>query len=157
MRAQPALIALLLLSTNAFAAELCVRSPSAAARTLYEVHSNFIFSGASSPPLSQAFAQAVQANLDEQRRAGDSGLIDWNYWTSAQDGEQSETAKVVSAKATGRRAQVILEYKFYPSHHEKHQVKRSTVTLSRTPDGCWLVDDLQNGNRSVMSYLRTSQ
>jgi hypothetical protein len=157
MRALLTSFLLVLLGSNAFAGDLCVRSPSTAARALYEAHGDFIFSGASSPPLSQAFAQAVRANLDEQRRTGDSGLIDWNYWTSAQDGEQSKTAKVVSVKATGRQAQVILEYKFYPSPQEQHQSKRSTVKLSRTPDGCWLVEDLQNGKKSVMSYLRPSQ
>ncbi len=107
------------------------------------------------PPVKlEAFAQAVRANLDEQKRTGDSGLIDWNYWTNAQDGEQSKTAKVVSVKATGRQAQVLLEYKFYPSPQEKPEAKRSTVKLSRNPDGCWLVEDLQNGTKSVMSYLR---
>ncbi|HOY80140.1 MAG TPA: hypothetical protein PLN33_20170, partial [Hyphomonadaceae bacterium] len=157
MRTRLTSIFLLLVGSNAFAGDLCVHSPSTAARALYESHGSFIFSGASSPPLSEAFAQAVRANLDDQKRTGDSGLIDWNYWTSAQDGEQSRTAKVVSVKATGRQAQVILEYRFYPSPHEKHQAKRSTVKLSRTPDGCWLVEDLQNGKKSVMSYLRPSQ
>ena len=148
---------LLLLGSNAIASGMCVRSPSTAARVLYEAHVDFLFSGASSPPLSEAFAQAVQANLDKQSRTGDSGLIDWNYWTNAQDGEQSETATVVSVKTSARQAQVVLEYKFYPSPNKKHLAKRSTVKLSRTPEGCWLVEDVQNGKKSVMSHLRPSR
>lgn len=157
MRARLTSFFVLLVGSTSFAGDLCVRSPGTAARALYEAHRDFIFSGAPSPPLSEAFAQAVRANLDEQRRTGDSGLIDWNYWTSAQDGEQSKTAKVVSVKANGREAQVMLEYRFYPSPHERHQAKRSTVKLSRTREGCWLVEDVQNGKRSVLSYLRPSQ
>jgi hypothetical protein len=157
MRARVTSFLLLLLGSNAFAGDLCVRSPGAAALALYDEHRDFIFSGGSSPPLSETLAQAVRANLDEQRRTGDSGLIDWNYWTNAQDGEQSKTAKVVSVKATARQAQVILEYKFYPSPQELRQVKRSTIKLSRTREGCWLVEDIQNGKKSVMSYLRPSQ
>jgi hypothetical protein len=157
MRTRVTLFFVLLLGSNAFAGDQCVRSPSTAARALYEAHADFIFSGSLSPPLSEALSQAVRENLDEQRRTGESGVIDWNYWTNAQDGEQSQTARVVSVKATGRIAHVLLEYKFYPSPNQKPEAKRSTVRLSRTAEGCWLVEDLQHGKKSVMSYLRPSQ
>jgi hypothetical protein len=147
----------LLLCSAAVASEPCTQRPSTAARALYESHGDFIFSGAPSPPLDEAFALAVRRNLNEQRRSGDSGVIDWNYWTSAQDGEQSKTAKVVSVKVNALQAQVVLEYKFHPSPNEKPQSKRATVYLSSTPNRCWLVSDLKVGKRSAMSYLRSSQ
>ena len=86
---------------------------------------------------------------------GESGLIDWNYWTNAQDGEQSKTAHIASVKVSGSRSQVVLEYKFYPSPGEPHELKRSTATLYQTSGGCWLVEDLQNGEKSVTSLLRS--
>ena len=147
-------LALLLFGSPVVAAEPCERTPSSAARALYEDHQEFILSGAPSPPLSETFARAVKSNLDEQTRTGDSGLIDWNYWTDAQDGEQSKNAEVAAVKVNGRQAQVTLKYKFYLSPTERPKTKRAIVKLSRTAKGCWLIEDLQNGSKSVMSYLR---
>jgi hypothetical protein len=145
---------LLLCGSRAIAGDICVRNLGSAALALYENHQDFIFSGGRSPPLSDALAAVVNANLDEQKRTGESGLIDWNYWADAQDGELASNAKVSSVIAHGRRAQVELAYKFYPLPGEKPRTKRAIIKLSRTSQGCWLIDDVQHGKRSVMSYLQ---
>jgi hypothetical protein len=124
---------------------------------LYESHKEFIFSEASSPPLSQALAQAVNENLAEQLRTGDLGSVDSNYWTDAQDGEQSMYAKIVSFVGSGARAKVTLAYKFLPSPTEKPLPKQAVISLSRTSKGCWVVEDVRRGNRSVMTYLKRPQ
>ncbi|MDC8771716.1 hypothetical protein [Roseateles albus] len=131
----------------------CLRSPSSSALALYEKHQDFIFTGAPSPPLGEALANAVEANLAEQRRTGSSGFIDWNYWTDAQDGEQSRSAKVTFAKVKGAQAQVRISYYFLLGPGEKQMLKQAVVQLSRTHHGCWLVEDVLRGQRSVMSYL----
>jgi hypothetical protein len=131
----------------------CLRSASGSALAFYEKHQDFIFTGASSPPLSEALAKAGGENLAEQRRTGDSGLIDWNYWTDAQDGEQSRSANLAFAKVKGTQAQVHISYYFLFGPGDKQVLKRAVVRLSRTRQGCWLVEDVQRGQRSVMSYL----
>jgi hypothetical protein len=120
---------------------------------LYANHQEFIFSDASSPPLSKALANAVNATLGQQRRTGESGPIDWDFWIDAQDGEQSRNAKVTSVAVKGGTAHVALVYEFFGAPVEKPQKKRAVVSLSRTSQGCWLVEDVRRGKKSVMSYL----
>jgi uncharacterized protein YcfL len=147
----------LLLCSRAFAEDSCSATPKKAALDLYEKHQEFVFSEASSPPLSQALARAVNESLAEQRRTGDMGPIDWNYWTDAQDGEQSRSAKVVSITGKGASATVTLAYQFLPSPTEKPVPKRAVISVSRTSPGCWVVNDVRRGKRSVMSYLKPPQ
>jgi hypothetical protein len=124
---------------------------------LYKNYQAFIFSDASSPPLSQELARAINASLAEQLRTGDVGSIDWNYWTDAQDGEQSRKAKIASAVVERERAQVKLAYLFFPSPDRKPLSKHALISLSRTSQGCWVIEDVLRGDRSILTYLRTAQ
>jgi hypothetical protein len=121
----------------------------------YEKYQDFLFSGISSPLLSQPLASSIAASLREQIKNRDTGPIDWNYWTDDQDGAQSPRARVTSVVTKGNHAEVMLAYQFYPSPTQEPVPKHSVIMLSRTMQGCWLVEDILHGKRSVTSYLQT--
>lgn len=153
MRRHCFLIFVALTMAQAAGAQSCFKTPSAAALNLYNEHQQFIFNGGSSPPLSANFAAIVNDNIQEEKRTGDAGAIDWDYWTDAQDGNPSPKASVASASVRGRSARVLLRYQFLPAPGMPPIAKTALVTVSRDSAGCWLVEDVARGKTSVRSLL----
>lgn len=135
------------------ARECAKGTPAAAASSFYEKHRDFIHQGAKSPPLSDALAKLVAANITQNLDAGDVGAIDWNFWADAQDGDVGSTAKALSTREDRDRVIVRLSYPFFLDPSEKPVPKLSELVLTRGANGCWLVDDVLHNGRSVRKLL----
>lgn len=129
-------------------------SPTDAARSLYQEHYAFIHEGAGSPPLSPSLQQLVAANIEQNLSAGETGAIDWDFWTDAQDGEAAHAATATLVHERKPKAVVRLHYSFVPSPTEKPRTKITDVQLVRSSSGCWLVDDLLHNKQSLRRLLR---
>jgi hypothetical protein len=138
----------------ALAAPECAESPRAAAGLLYEQHASFVHTGAPNSLLSPRLATVVEANLTRIRERGEVGAIDWNYWTDAQDGEQSKTARMQVVKVSAARATVRLRYQFYLTTYANPEPKSALVSLTKSNLGCWQVDDVARGKTSVLLLLQ---
>ena len=128
-------------------------SPTDAARAFYQKHYGFIYEGAGSPPLSPQLRRLIAANIKQSIDAGEIGAIDWDFWTDAQDGQASHTAKAFLIRKHKSKAVVRLRYSFLLSPDAQPQPEITDVYLLRNASGCWLVDDLVHDTKSLRRLL----
>ena len=134
----------------------CPADPGMSALVFYEVHQDFIHPGADSPPLTEELALAVRSNIKSALDKGEVGAIDWNFWTSAQDGNQSKTARVRRVSLSGSRAEVVLAYEFDLGGTSRPRELTASVRLVKAGGKCWLVADLVRGQQNVARLLHTA-
>ncbi len=130
--------------------------PQSSAAELYRKHRGF----QKDPPknlLSRSLYRLTKTDVDSSSARGEVGAVDWDFWSSAQDGETSENVSVSSTKVQGSRATTRLKYTFQAVPHAKPKEMVARIVLIREADGCWRVDDVVRDRRSFKALLLRAQ
>ncbi len=89
------------------------------------------------------------------REQGEVCAINWDFWSSAQDGEVDRRTLRVSVLATSDTvASVRLTYVFSLGPGYKAKTLSARVALRRESAGCWVVDDILRDRGSFKALLK---
>lgn len=149
---QSAAIFLGLAVTPASAVECANKEPAEVAQSFFRSHYLFLSEKEPADSLSTTLAKLVAREL-ACREQGQVCAVDWDFWTSAQDGDVEGAAKSRLVLQRRDLAKVNLRYSFRPTPDSKATSLRAGVLLVRESDGCWRIDDIHRDGKSLKRLL----